>query len=351
MRRPFLAMTLFSLLPLATSVGRAQDQITYRDRAANKDVRVEATITDETAAGIKLKGAGTLKELAPGDIVEVLHQTDVNRIEYRGYFSRELDLNKPTIKEAERRKVIDEALAGYRKVLPRLSGNKFAKQHVEYKIASLLARDAETDPSKAEEAIAALTKYKNEHANSWQIFRVASLLADLQLKNNDLAGAEKTYTDLAANASLPKEARQEFDLQAVQLLIEGRKYDQAANKLKTLALPDTDPRADYVKVYGALCNGVSQPATLNQSVSQIEQIIDKTKDADLKALAHNALGDCYRLNQRYKDAMWEYLKVDMVYNQDRKQHARALEQLPKIFEELKDEKRAGEYRDKLKKEK
>jgi hypothetical protein len=348
-------MALFTLgLGGTVSLARAQDQIKYHDRAANKDVTLEATITDETATGIKIKGAGAAKEkeIAAGDIIEVYHQTNVPRIPYRAYFNRELDLNKPTLKETERKKVIAESLTGYRELLPKVSAVKFAKRHVQYKIALLLAREAETEPSQVEPAIKELTKFKTDYPNSWQIFRVAGLLADLQAKNNDLDGALKTYADLAAEESLPKEVRQEFDLQAVHLLIEGRKYDLAAKKLQMLTVPESDPRAGYIKVYAALCTGVSQqPGSLDKAVAQIEEIIDKTKDRDLKALAYNALGDCYRLNGQPRNAMWEYLKVDMVYNQNKKQLTRALEQLPKVFEELKDEKRAREYQEKLKKEK
>jgi hypothetical protein len=354
MRRPLLALALLALCVTGTGpLARAQDQIKYHDHAGNKDVTLEATIADETATGIKIKGSGAAKdkEIAPGDIIEVIHQTNVPRLTYRGYFSRELDLSKPTLKEAERKKVIAESLAGYRELLPKITDSKFAKRHVQYKIALFLAREAETDPSQAEPAIKELTKFKNDYPNSWQIFRVANLLAELQLKNNDLDGALKTYTDLAAQESLPKEVRQEFDLQSVHLLIEDRKYDQAAKKLQKLTVPDSDPRSGYVKVYAALCAGVSQPGSVDKAVAQIEDIIDKTKDRDLKAMAYNALGDCYRLNQRWREAMWEYLKVDMVYNQDKKQLTRALEQLPKVFEELKDEKRANEYKERLKKEK
>ena len=77
-------------------------------------------------------------------------------------------------------------------------------------------------------------------------------------------------------------------------------------------------------------------------------IIAKTTDKDLKALAYNALGDCYRLNSQPKEALWPYLWVDVIYHQDRQEHAKAMAALAKLFEELGDAPRAKEYKDKLK---
>jgi hypothetical protein len=353
MRRAPLAIAGFALLGiLNASAVRAQDEVVHHDRATNKEVRSTGTIQEETASGIKLKSGATTKEILPSDIIEVYHLSQVPaavKVNYRGNFRRESELFKG--KEAERKKKVAEALSDYRALVDKLSNTKPAQQHVQFKLASLLAREAEYDPAQVNPAIEALTKYKTEHPNSWQIFRVANLLANLQLKNMDLEGAQKTYTDLAADQTLPKEARQEFELQTVQLLIEGGKYDLAGKQLQTLNVPESDPRAGYVKVYAALCAGASQPGNLDKAVAQIEEIIDKTKDRDLKALAYNALGDCYRLNHKPRDAMWEYLKVDMVYNQDKKQLLRALKQLPGVLDEIEKKDMANQYRERLEKEK
>jgi tetratricopeptide (TPR) repeat protein len=345
-----LAVLGLSLL-CGSPAARAQDKVTHYDRAAKKEITTEGTIQDETAAGIKIKTGATVKEIAAGDISEVVHQVaNVPRLTYGSYFNKEKEMLKAT-REQSRKKLLDETLKGYRELLPKVSGNKFAQRQVHFKIALLLARQAEDDPEAVEPALKELTQFKDEYPNSWQILRVARLLGDLQLRNNDLAAAEKTYSDLARSPDLPKDVRREVDLQLAQLLIEGRKYDEAEQKLKSLGVAPTDPLADHVEVYLALCTGVRDKAKLPAVIAQIEATIEKAKDPKLKAVAYNALGDCYRLNGQLKDAVWEYLHVDMVYNQDRRQRTRALEQLAKLFDELKDEKHAQEYRDKLKKEK
>jgi hypothetical protein len=344
MKRALLAAVMMAL----GGTVWAQDEVTYYDRTAKKDVPATGTVLEETAAGIKFKSGASTKLIPPGDVIEVKHEVKgVQRLTYRSYFTKERDMlraNQP----ARRKKLLDDALKGYRELLPKVASNRFAARHIQYKIASLLAREAEEDPEAVETAVAELKKFKDENPNSWQILRVAKLLADLYIRSNNLDAAEKTYSDLAQSGDLPKDVRQEFDLQSAQLLIETRHYDQAEQKLKSLNLPADDPMAGHVQVYLALCTGVRDKTKLKASVDQIEQTIDKTKDPNLKAVAYNALGDCYRLNGQLKDAVWEYLHVDMVYNQDKRQQTRAVEQLAKLFDELKDEKRAQEYRDRIK---
>src|SRR2546422_1023158 len=83
----------------------------------------------------------------------------------------------------------------------------------------------------------------------------------------------------------------------------------------------------------------STAGKLDEAVRQLEALIAKTADAELKGLAYNALGDIYRANSRPKDALWDYLWVDVIYHQDKREHARAMEQLAKLFDELGDKAR------------
>jgi lipopolysaccharide biosynthesis regulator YciM len=113
-------------------------------------------------------------------------------------------------------------------------------------------------------------------------------------------------------------------------------------------IPADDPQAVRVQIYLAHCLGAS--GKLPEAVTQLEGLIAKTPEKDLKALAYNALGDCYRSNGRNKDALWPYLWVDVIYHHDKEEHLRAMEQLAKIFDEQGDKARAKQYRDRLKKE-
>ena len=76
--------------------------------------------------------------------------------------------------------------------------------------------------------------------------------------------------------------------------------------------------------------------------------LDQSQDAGLKALVYNTLGDCFNVKGLKKDAMWAYLWVDVVYNQDKIEHAKAVERLSRVFKDLNDDARADRYKDKLK---
>ena len=129
-------------------------------------------------------------------------------------------------------------------------------------------------------------------------------------------------------------------LRIIETLIRAKKCTVAESRLQELRknLPASDPQAARVQVYQAEC--AAQSGRLPEAVSELEGIIAKTADKDLKALAYNALGDCYRLNSRSKEALWPYLWVDVIYHQDRQEHAKALAELAKLFAERGDANRA-----------
>jgi tetratricopeptide (TPR) repeat protein len=243
-------------------------------------------------------------------------------------------------------------LRSYQEILPRLAGekSKFAERHVQYKIARLWARRAEEDASQLESAIAALTRFNKDYPDGWQISHGAKLLAQLQLDKGDLEGARKTYEEVAAASNLPKEVQQDCEFRTIEIFIRAKKIAEAEGRLQTMrkSMTANDPQAARIAVYQAECLGVS--GKLSEAVAQLEGIIARTTDKDLKALAYNALGDCYRLNSRPKEALWPYLWVDVIYHQDRQEHAKAMVELAKLFEEQGDAARAKEYKDKLKRE-
>src|SRR5262249_8672800 len=154
-----------------------------------------------------------------------------------------------------------------------------------------------------------------------------------QLDKGDFEGALKTYGDLAAVPGLAKETKQETDLLAARAMIRAKKLDEAEKRLQGIlqALPPEDPQAVPARIHLAECRGAC--GKLDEAVRTLEELIGKTSDSDLKALAYNTLGDCYRYNNKLKDALWPYLWVDVVYHQDKREHVKAIEQLAKLFDE------------------
>jgi tetratricopeptide (TPR) repeat protein len=328
----------------------AQDKVTYHDRAAKKDLEAGGAILSESPAKIVLRsttGAAT-KELAAADVLDVVYDVPPGiRLDYRGAIGDERKIE--IAKEEERKKAIEDAIGSYQKLVRGMTGDrgKLAARHLSYKIARLKVRQAEDDPAAAGEAISALTKFRKEHPDGWQLVHACRLLARLQTDQGDHAGAQKTWEELAATPGVAKETKQEADLGAARALARGKHFAEAEKRLQDVlkgVSPD-DPQATRARIYLAECLGVSNK--LDEAVRQLEDLIAKTPDPLLKAVAYNTLGDCYRYHNRSKDALWPYLWVDVVYHQDRREHQRAVGQLSKLFDELGDKARAKQYQDKL----
>ena len=54
---------------------------------------------------------------------------------------------------------------------------------------------------------------------------------------------------------------------------------------------------------------------------------------------------------RLEDALWAYLWVDVVYHQNRQEHAKALYHLYKLFKDRQDEAKAKQCKERLEKDK
>src|SRR5262249_23549734 len=93
---------------------------------------------------------------------------------------------------------------------------------------------------------------------------------------------------------------------------------------------------------------------MEPAIAKLKEILNAVKDRKLKAVAYNTLGECYyRAADKGDDkaplqeARWQFLWVDVVYNEDKVQHAKALYYLWKIFSRLNDDERAQEFFDAL----
>ncbi len=316
------------LLALAASAAPAQDRVTYRDRSARGGVQTATgRIESESVAGVRLGG----RTISSADLVDVHY--DVSG-------AVRLDYNSAVAAEAGRPA---DALKAYDALLktPGVQANRALKRHLEYKVAALtaaLADGAEQVPP----AVAALEKFRKDHPDAWQLMPATRTLARLLLDKAppDEAAARKAWDDLAATPGVPAEVKRECAFQVIDLLLTAGHTAEAKQKLS--ALPADEPR---VRVYQIACQAT--PDNVEATARQLEALIDQTADAALKATAYNVLGDCYRRDPKHKkDALYAYLWVDVVYNQDPSEAVKAAGRLADLFGELKDDERARKYRDK-----
>src|SRR6476661_9571261 len=132
----------------------AQDRVTYRERGKGVQT-ASGAITAESVAGVRLGG-------------RTIPSTDIVDIQYDTPGSVKLDYNSATTAEARNPA---EAVKGYEALLKAgpVQNLKFLKRHLEYKVAALTAARAEEGQEQSAKGVAALTQFKKDHPDAWQL--------------------------------------------------------------------------------------------------------------------------------------------------------------------------------------
>ena len=95
----------------------------------------------------------------------------------------------------------------------------------------------------------------------------------------------------------------------------------------------------------AASKAITSPA---EGVKLVEDEIAKTQDAAIRATGYSVIGELYLAGDKpsARDAMWAFLWVEVVYNQDKDEVLTALVRLAAVFAQQGDEERAKSYREK-----
>lgn len=350
MRRGIFAVLCVCLA--APSAAHAQDKIYLKNKekylgAKSKLEFLSAKVQTESPDGIRVAGA---KDLIPADdIIDIEYEVlpiDVRLNVYRPAVDADRKAHDPNPKlEPQRKSNLAAAIKGYQEALGKVVGDQtFARRNIEYRIGYLLAQQARDDAAAAPAAIAGLSKFK-VHVSGWQIVRAMHLLANLQLEQKQFADAEKTLEELGDMSKVSEAVRQEAMLSAARIGIRAGKHVEALKKLDRLIaelkLPKDHPLVIRVRVAQAECL-MAKKETLPKGRTALREIIKDTTDKGVKATAYNTLGISHFNAGEFKEARWDFLWVDVVYNQDRAEHARALYYLWRTFKELGEMERAQE---------
>jgi hypothetical protein len=328
------------------------DRVTYHDPAMNKEVEILGTIEEETPAGIKLKTKMGTKIIPALDVRSVIYQSTlggkVTALEFRQPLGKELRAQQPGQKPAERLKLLDEAITGYKAVDAQVKDEANAHRYLQYRLAAVQAMLARDDPTRLDAAIAGLTSFKTDFGTGWEIAPALKLLANLLEEKGDTEGASKIYEELASVPGVPQEIKQESELLTIRLLLRSRKFADAENKVKALkaSLPKDAAQQPFLDI----CLVQSQMAQGNvaQAEAQLLGVLKTATDGAQRGVAHNLLGDYWLKKDKPEEAFWHYLQVDVLYNQDREEHSKALYQLTKLFDKVKNDRaRAEECRKRL----
>jgi hypothetical protein len=334
-------LTLSVVLCFSLASARAQDTVDYYDAAAKKEVSVAGTILKESPAGIQIKPArGDAQEVPASLIRDVRYKVD-NKfgLAYRNPFVVELKALGVGVRDADRKKGLAEALKGYQELYPKLKeSNPNAARYLQFRAAMTLSHQATDDPAEREAAITALTDFKKEHPTGWQIVAALKELARLQDDKEDIAGASETYNELSQLSGVSAALKTESGLLRARLLLRGGKTDEAEKQLQALdqTLSQADAAKKSIAIYRAQCRFAR--GDLADLDNQVRSAMDGVTDEAALAAGHNLLGDYYLKKGQPEDAFWEFLRVDVQYNSDREETAKALYHLSRLFDQVKNDK-------------
>jgi tetratricopeptide (TPR) repeat protein len=165
---------------------------------------------------------------------------------------------------------------------------------------------------------------------SYHIPQAIELLGDLLCAAGQYPNARNEYAKLA-KAKTPYFEQRSALLVGKTWQAEGDHAKALPEFEKVLASTEQGPAFDAMKLDATLGRAISQAATgkVDQAAAAIGEIIGKAKpeDGKLLARAYNALGDCYLKSGDKRAALFSYLHVDLLYNQEPDAHAKALHEL------------------------
>jgi tetratricopeptide (TPR) repeat protein len=346
---------LFVSLVLFAAVGPpARADLVFvrgREKPVNGDVKSE----DAKAVVVTVKDAKkkSVDESIPAMDVLDIHYDSLGPAELRlgsgayGLAKKEDKEAHETADPVKRKASLAKAIENYSETLKKMNANVLARRNIEYRLAILTNMQAATENLGTEKALAKLLDFRKRFPTSWQINHVMPLVAQLQIAGGDGAAAEETFKEMSEMETLPADVRRDAELMIVQVLIRGGKAEQAQKKLDALSAKAGKSPAFASRIEMARAEVLISQKKIDQAVKLLQQVVKENTDKTVKAQAHNTLGECLFKANRYNEALWEFLWVDAVFNQDKSQHAKALYFLWKSFEQLGDADRAQECRQQL----
>jgi tetratricopeptide (TPR) repeat protein len=345
-----LALIGVTLL-LAASLASAQSTVTYRDWTKNdQETPARGTIKKESSSEIVVKPTiGPEKTIPAVKIIDIVYEVpQAIRSDYGRANTAELIGADAKKTAAQRRQGLNDALSEFQKLVPKAGGAVELERHFRWKVASLTARLAGDDKAQNQAAIKLLEDFKKNHSAGWQIISCVRTLSDLYVNLTEFEKAVAAFDDLKRMPGISEETKVECDRRAAECLVRIKKHGEAADRLTKVLATMKPGTAAYEELDNQrlLCLA-NTPAKYQQAVAEFRKRITAAKEPVKLAIAHNALGECFLMNNDPKSAVYEFLYVDLIYNQDREQHKRAVEKLVQAFKELKQPDRSREYADKL----
>jgi len=224
------------------------------------------------------------------------------------------------------------------------------QQEIDFYRAWTAARQALAGTGSVDHAGKAMYRFVSRHANSYHYFQACTILGDLLVERKKYDPAEAYYRKLASAPSPAAKIHGHLRLGNV-LLAEGKFPEASAEFDRVLQIHGSSNAIRRDRTEASLNRAIltARDGKVEQAVEEIHHRMAKidTHDRRLLGRAYVALGNCYLVADRKKDALLAFLHVDLLYNTDPDSHAEALAHLTSLWTALGKPDRAREARELL----
>lgn len=337
----------------AAQTGGGTDRVYFHDRKTDGSVVSKTGDLKESPAGVQVFSGGKVIATVPAaDIVRVEYTTlpGLDTGDKQTMLTFDGKSTNYSLKDATDARVAFAAMA--KKVG---TADEKTRRAVDYREAvwSARAADFQTGDEFAKQALAAADKLKavaQAAGKSWEPYPCARLAARLYAGAGKPAAAAGVLSAVSKLKDLPPEVRAEAKAAELAATYRGSgklaAESLAAEYARDRDFPADGPTRDLLTVYQAVVKA-PKDGRPTELIAAVETAIGRTPDGATRAALRNALGDFYLANGRPRDAMWEFLWVETVFNTDRGETIHAVGRLADVFEKLGDKDRAEAYRKKL----
>jgi hypothetical protein len=345
--RHLAALALFAGAFVGVALGQPpgpQDHVYYvpKKGAAVKNEDAEVKVD---ASGVKI--TNTLKMTTTVTAADVVRTYPVDLKE-----APRAELN--AVVNLEVAKDWDKARAGYEglKEKHKTGASDRLRKWLAFRIAYTTARGADDTPAdsgwkdKAEAGLKLLTDYLSDYPAGWEAWAATRTAARISHELGKSDNAARLWAKAAKAADLTPDLRVEAAYQEADALFRAGRFPEAASKAGE-AIPKAAPGAPKERLNLIVVAAKAAGSNPLDGVAAVEAEVGKTKDAAVRATGYALMGELYLAAKKPREAMWALLWVEVVYNQDREEVAKALARLTEVFRQLGDEDRERAYQDRM----
>ncbi len=341
------ALALAAGAALVTAQAPQPDRVEVRNRK-DGSIKSYSGKLALTPAGFEIKDKQTVL-LDYDDILKII-PGELPGVDYLLFKAAINTEEKKTAKDYEAARNTYDDLLKKAKNAPEPS-----KRHLEFRIALMSTRiaDSADSPTAWRELAEAAAKQWNTffagYSSGWELWPAARTYTRLNVELGNHTDNARFWSRFS-KLELPPVLRLEAAIQEADAYLRSKNPAAAATAVAAaLKSAPPGPLRQRLEIYDAAAKAAQNPSpqSLDALKATLDKIIAATDDPAVRAAAFGVLGELYWQAGRYRDAMWTLLWVDTVYNTNKLETFKAMCRLQDVFKALKDEERAEQQHERI----